>query len=279
MTAVDDNSLDAGEWGAFVARAVQDIRRELGEAAANRVATSLRSQRADAMDAANEELRATRAMLEAAKEEVAEAQRAHGRLQADLARMHTAVREAKDEALRIRSDAADHLAQRRAEVDAAAEAESRRIAAAWEELRAEEAAVAARRSELLGLDELAGRRLAEVAAAEAELDELRRSIESERVEAQRLVEEAIAKLDEVETESDSDTAAGDHTESVDDVVDLRDTIDLRAAALDEREAELVEWEAELVAKTQGLERRIATAAPRLPGDNPAGWGRRPRLTR
>lgn len=226
MTAVDEeNSVDSGEWGVYVAAAVQDIRREIGEAAANRVATSLHRQRAEVMEAADGELRTTQEQLERTRSEVDEAQRAHARLQADLARMEAAVRDAKAEAARIRSEAIDLSAQR------------------------------------------------------AELDALRRSVEAERIEAQRIVDEAIATIDTVER--DRDEATPDDAADAE-VLDLRDDpIDLRAATLDEREAELAEWEAELVAKAHQIERRdgetISVVPP--PRENPAGWGRRTRSSR
>lgn len=303
MTAVEEeNTLDAGEWGVFVARAVQEIRRELGEAAANRVATSLHSQKAEAIDAATSQLNATHALLERTQGEVAEARRAHERLQADLARMEAAVREAKADAARIRSDAADLFARRRAEIDAAAENESRRVTEAWDEIRAQEADVASRRSELLDLDEHANRRMAEIDAAAAEFEELRRTIAAERAEAQRLVEESIAKLDAIEAERAEELAAAEAarlaeaeaaqtaaetTEAADleadtAVLDLRDhEVDLRAAALDERENELDEWEADLVARAQEVERRANAVTPMMPPPvgNVAGWGRRPGQSR
>ena len=78
MTTVEEeNTLEAGEWGVFVALAAQDIRRELGEAAANRVATSLRNHKADAIGAAIDQLHTTRAVLERTLGEVDEARRAH----------------------------------------------------------------------------------------------------------------------------------------------------------------------------------------------------------
>lgn len=298
MTAVEEsNTHDSGEWGVFVARAVQDIRRELGEAAANRVATSLLDQKVEAVDAATEQLNATRGMLERTLMDVAEARRAHERLQADLARMEAGVRDAKVESARLRSDAADVAARKKAEADAAAEADSRRISEAWEEVRRQEADVATRRSELLDLDEHANARLAEIQAAEAEFTQLRNSIEGERAEAQRLVEEAIAKLDatelareqeqataKLEAEEVEDTVEDDTVEedTVDgEVLDLRDDeVDLRRASLDDREAELDEWEAELVIRAQELDRQANAVTPMMPPPtgNVTGWGRRPART-
>ena len=103
------DNVEAGEWGVFASHAVQGIRRELGEQAANRVATLLHDQKAEAIDATREQLVVTQAMLERTLGEVAEARRSHERLQADLARMEAGVRDAKMEAARIRSEAADFV--------------------------------------------------------------------------------------------------------------------------------------------------------------------------
>ena len=98
MTAVDDDStLEPGEWGVFVSRAVQGIRRELGEAAAIRVATLLHDQKAEAVEATRKQLAAARSMLDRTLEEVAEARRAHQRLQLDMARMEATVDDEQDD--------------------------------------------------------------------------------------------------------------------------------------------------------------------------------------
>ena len=193
-TSDHDDVLDSGEWGVFVARVVQEVRRESGDAAAGQVASVLRDLRSEADVAARMQLSATHSMLERSLEEVAEARRQHERLQADVARMEAGVREAKAEAATLRSTAKDELTARRAEVDAFADAESHRIAAAWEEIRQQELEVAARRSQLLDLDEQAEKRLREVEAAEAELAESRYLVEQDRTTAQAVIDDGLEQL-------------------------------------------------------------------------------------
>lgn len=86
MTAdVDgDDILDSGAWGVFVARTVQEIRSEVGEEAANRVAAALDAQKSEAIEATREQQKATEAMLARGLEEVAEARRVHERIHAEL---------------------------------------------------------------------------------------------------------------------------------------------------------------------------------------------------
>lgn len=300
MTAVNpDETREAGEWGLFVARAVQDIRRELGEAAANRVAMLLHDQKSAAIDAARDQAQAAETMLERGLAEVAEARRAHERLQADIARMNAALREAKLDASRIRSDAADHAAHRKAELDALAETEAAKIAAAWEELRRHEAEIATRRTELMNLEEAAAARKAELDRMAEELAEYRETVGLERAEAQRLVDDAAAKLEmaqriqeindervaalaaaEAELEASARARADEVLEVRTGEIDLRQQeIDLRERTADERAAELDEWEADLIARAERLERREITISPTPPpkGDNVAGWGRRRRV--
>jgi|GEM_PF-3320776 hypothetical protein len=136
------DNVEAGEWGVFVSRAVQGIRREFGEQAANRVATLLHDRKAEAIDATREHLVVTQAMLERTLGEVAEARRSHERLQADLARMEAWVRNAKMEAARIRSEAADFVTRRKAELNVAAGVEAVALADAWDAVRNQESEVA-----------------------------------------------------------------------------------------------------------------------------------------
>lgn len=263
MTALEsDDTREAGEWGVFVARAVQEIRRELGEDAANRVATSLHNLKNEAIDATRERMQAAEAVLARSLDEVDEARRAHERLQADLARMNAALRNAKVEASRVLSEAADQAARRKAELDALADAEAARIAAAWDELRQHEADLAARRAELLTAEEKAAARF------EA-LDAMASEIEGERVAVAADREAALVAVEaELEARAESKVA---------EVIDLREgEIDLREKAVVERAAELDEWEADLIARAEQLERREAVFAPTPPpvGGNVSGWGRR-----
>jgi hypothetical protein len=108
-----DGILDKGAWGIFVARTVQEIRSEVGEGAANRVAAALHAQKSEAIEATREQQKATEVMLARALEQVAEARRAHERLQADLARMQAALRSAKEDAAVVRADADDLKSDRR----------------------------------------------------------------------------------------------------------------------------------------------------------------------
>lgn len=299
MTAVNpDDTREAGAWGLFVARAVQDIRRELGESAANRVAMLLHDQKSEAIDATRDQVEAAELTLERTLGEVAEAQRAHERLQADMARMTAATREAKLEASRARSAAADDAAHRRAELDAFAEAEAARIAAAWDALHQHEAEVANRRSELLSLEEATDQRRSRLDEMAAELAALRETLEMERMAAKRIVDDAIAKTEAAELEQEINEERATRlaiaereveeraASRVDEVLDVRVTeidlrrehIDLRERSIDERAAELDEWEADLIARAELLQRRELTIAPTPPpaGENVAGWGRRRR---
>ncbi|MDW3220176.1 MAG: hypothetical protein R8F63_16305 [Acidimicrobiales bacterium] len=299
MTAVNpDDTRELGEWGLFVARVVQEIRRELGESTANRVAMLLHDQKSEAIDATREQVEAAEATLQRTLDEVADARRAHERLQADIARMNAATREAKLEASRVRSAAADDAAHRRAELDAFAEAEAARIAAAWDDLHQHEAEVANRRSELLSVEEAAEQRRAALDEMAAELAALRETLEMERMQATRIVDDAIAKTEVAErvqeineeraaqlaqAEREIEARAASRAEEVLDVrvteIDLRvDDIDLRERQMNERAAELDEWEADLIARAELLQRRELRVAPTPPpaGDNVAGWGRRRR---
>lgn len=299
MTALDpDGTKQSGEWGLFVARAVQEIRRELGEAAASRVATSLHNQKNEAMDAARDQVDAAEAMLARSLEEVAQARRAHERLQADIARMNAALRDAKLEASRHRSEAADHAAHRKAELDALAEAEAARIAAAWEDLRQHEADLAARRAELLNDEEASVERYLALDVMAAEIEQARAEVEAERVAAQQLVDEALARTEavqriheinderaialaaaEAEIENRAQSKAAEVIDLRDSEIDTRERmVAERITQLDERAAELDEWEADLIARAERLARRESTFAPTPPpaGDNIAGWGRRRR---
>ena len=233
MTTLDHNeTLDTGAWGVIVTRVAQAIRRECGEATANRVVTVLREHHREVVDAIRAEVESADATLEAALSDVAGARRAHQRLQLDLSRMEAALREARAEAAAIRTKASRDAADAKAAIAATAEAENERLA-----------------------------------DAERELRELRAVIEAERLDAQRLVDEAIATIDE---ESATDG------ESDEPEIDLRDDqLDLREQALRDREAELVEWETDLVRRAHEIEQRRA-AVPTLPppGPNVAGWGSR-----
>ncbi|MFT5202505.1 MAG: hypothetical protein ACI9C1_001895 [Candidatus Aldehydirespiratoraceae bacterium] len=267
------DNVEAGEWGVFVSRAVQGIRRELGEQAANRVATFLHDQKSEAIDATRDQLVATQAMLERTLGEVAEARRSHERLQADLARMEAGVRDAKMEAARIRSEATDLATRRKADFDVAAGVEAASLAGAWDEVRNQESEVAQRRSELLDLDEHANARLEEVKAAGVELDAMKTAVENDRAEVARLVDDSISAIDQaklVQVAKDVE---------VESVLDLRgEAVDLRETGLNDRQTELDEWEADLVDRARGLEARIVAMTPTRPpaGSNVAGWGRRDR---
>ncbi len=275
MTTLDENeALEAGEWGVIITRVAQAIRRECGEATANRVVTLLHEQKREAIDAMRAQIESANATLETTLSEVADARRAHERLQLDLSRMEAAVREARTEAAAIRAKASSEAVEAKGAIAATAEAEAERLAEAWERVREHEGQVAARRAELIDLEEQADSRLAAVGDAERELGELRAVIEAERLEAQRLVDEAITTIDERESAAD-DGPADPEIDLRDDEIDLRDgEFDLREQTLRDREAELVEWEAELVRRSQDLEQRRTTPTLPPPGPNIAGWGSR-----
>lgn len=214
MTDADRDALDTGEWAVFVARAVQDVRRAAGESAANQVAAILRDLRSEADLAARAQLASTRGALERTVDDVAEARRSHERLQADVSRMELAVREAKAEAAAIRSESKDDATRRRADVDAYTDAEHQRMKEAWEEIRQHESDVAARRSQLLDLDERTARRVAEIQAAEAELAETRFVVERDLDEAQVIIDDGLRKLAIAEERLDAAVIAADAAEAI-----------------------------------------------------------------
>lgn len=214
MTDAEHDALDAGEWGVFVARVVQEVRRESGEAAANQVASVLRDLRSEADVAAGMQLAATRSMLERTLDDVAEARRSHERLQADVSRMEAMVREAKAEAAAFRAESKDEATRRRADVDAYTDAEHQRMKESWEEIRQHESDVAARRSQLLDLDERTARRVAEIQEAEAELAQTRFVVERDRDEAQAVIDDGLRKLEIAEARLDAAVVAADAAEAI-----------------------------------------------------------------
>lgn len=124
MTTLDENeALEAGEWGVIITRVAQAIRRECGEATANRVVTLLHEQKREAIDAMRAQIESANATLETTLSEVADARRAHERLQLDLSRMEAAVREARTEAAAIRAKASSDAAEAKGAIAATAEAE------------------------------------------------------------------------------------------------------------------------------------------------------------
>ncbi|MEM7142419.1 MAG: hypothetical protein AAF548_15450 [Actinomycetota bacterium] len=259
MTATNDNGLaDLANWKLFVARATNQIRDEIGENAANQLSSMLVDAQDGAIAAARDDLENTLDGLATAQAETAAAQRAHERLQLDLTRMEAALRDAKADAARVRADADAFAAKRRAEIDALAQSEAEAAAAERENLRALEAEFATRRAEVVDIEASVAQRHAEIDRAEEELQTFRATIETERDEAGRLLDEALADLDRRE----ADLAA-------------------QGEALEARRAEI---EADLAARIDEFERRqpvIDLTELEAAGDeSPASslWGRGRRLS-
>lgn len=286
---------DGGEWELFVSRAVMDVRREFGEVAADRVATLLMAQKAEALEVDRRHLATTEHLLDQALAELQQTRRERDGLRGELAELQAGIREARAEleAETARSEQ-QHLALQ-AELDARAGEANEKLAAAWAQLREHEQEIATRRAELLRIEDVIGERLAEAESRLIDADNLRAAAAADRAEAQRLVDEATKNWEAAQSLAqgyDGVRAAADYAAKVEEtVIELRESAQVEETrrALDARDLELREWEAELVRRTQELDLRDE-ARRRRDGGRPdredplgsrpsAGWGRGRRRNR